>query len=187
MTANPTRRKRRTALVVGFAVLILAGSALFGAFGFSSVCTRCGSIRNTTEWQIPLTRVTLFRTSSEHETPVSAELLRSGAVSRHEHQWLFSSGGGNGVTCAIGQGRHIRPVVQSDSVASILAASQRFGEVQFRDRLVVLMFDPKTSEAVRGLGFSAPTNGFTDASEFRKWLGDETEYFDQMVTMYQKR
>jgi len=91
------------------------------------------------------------------------------------------------VTCAIGEGRHIRPVVQSDGVASVLAAGQRFGEVQFRDRLVRLMFDSKTSEAVRGLGLCAPTNGFTDATEFHTWLSRETEFFDEMVTMYQKR
>ena len=91
------------------------------------------------------------------------------------------------MTCAIGQGRYILPVVQSDGVASVLAAGQRFGDLQFRVRLVRLMFDPKTSEAVRGLGLSAPKNGFTDASEFRAWLGPETKLFEEMVTMYQKR
>lgn len=91
------------------------------------------------------------------------------------------------MTCAIGEGRYIRPVVQSDGVASVLAASQRFGEVQFRDRLVRLMFDSKTSEMVRVLGRSAPTNGFSDASEFRIWLGRETEYFEERVKMYQER
>lgn len=187
MSTQPTRPKRRIALVVAVVALLLVGSAFFGEFGFSSVCTRCGAIRDTTEWQIPLTRIPMFRTSSERQTPVSTELLRSSVVAKHDHQWLFSSGAGNGVTCAIGEGRHIRPVVQSDGVASILDASQRFGEVQFRDRLVRLMFDPKTSEAVRGLGLSAPTNGFTDSTEFRSWLGRETEFFEDMVTMYQKR
>jgi len=176
MIANPARKQRRLALVVGCGVLLLAGSAWFGTFGFSSVCTHCGAMRYAKERQIPLTRITLFRTSSEHQTPVSVELFRSGAVSKHEHQWMFSSGTGNGVRCAIGQGRHIRPDVQSEAVASILNASHRFGEVQFRDRFVQLIFDPKTSESVYHLGFLAPTNDFTDAAEFRAWLDRETQF-----------
>lgn len=187
MAPTPTPRKRRIAPVLAAVGLLLSGSALFGAFGFSSVCTRCGAIRDSTEWQIPLTRITIFRTSSEHQTPVSTELLRSGVVSNHEHQWLFSSGGGNGVICAIGEGRHIIPVVESSGVAAILAAGQRFGEVQFRDRLVRFIFDSKTSEAVRVLGLSAPTNGFTDATEYHAWLSREAEFFDDTVRMYRKR
>ena len=91
------------------------------------------------------------------------------------------------MTCALGQGRHIRPVVQSEGVAFILDASKRFGEVQFHARLVRLMFDPKTSNAVHGLGLNTPTNGFSDATEFRSWLGREAEFFEDMVTTYQKR
>ena len=89
------------------------------------------------------------------------------------------------MTCAIGKGSNIQPVVESDRVALILEASQRFGDVQFRDRLVGLMLDPKTSMAVRGL--HAPTNGFPNAVEFRTWLEREREYFEDVVTMYQKR
>jgi hypothetical protein len=141
------KRKKRF-LIVGASVLLIAlvASALFGRFGFTSVCSRCGEIRDTTEWQIPLTSVTVFSPSSEHTSPVSTALTTSGIVAAHEHQWLFCQGGGNGVTCAIGEGRHIRPVVQSDAVAAIIAASQRFGETQFRDRLLRALFDPKTSE-----------------------------------------
>ena len=178
---NDARSPRRGALIVGVIVLLLAGSSIFGAFGSSSVCNRCGKIRDTRRWEIPLTRVALFSTSSEHETPVSMELVRSGTISEHEHEWLFSSGGGNGVTCALGEGRHIRPAVQSEGVASILATSRRFGEVQFRDRLVKLMFKPKTAEAVRFLGIDVPSVGFTDASEFHKFLDDKMEYFDLLV------
>ena len=89
--------------------------------------------------------------------------------------------------CALGEGRYIRSVVQSDGVAAILDASQRFGEIQFRDRLILLMFDPKTSEAVRVLGFNVPTNGFTNVTGFRAWLGDKTESFEDKIKVYQKR
>lgn len=69
----------------------------------------------------------------------------------------------------------------------MIAASQTFGEVQFRDRLLRALFDPKTSEAVRSLGMSVPTNGFPNAPAFRTWVSQETELFNETVAMYQKR
>jgi hypothetical protein len=158
-----------------------------GPFSYSSVCSRCGIVCHTTKWQLPGTRFTVFDQSSERDTPVSLSLRADGIVGPHSHQWLFAQGGGNGVRCALGEGRYIRPALESEGVASILYASQRFGEIKFRDRLVRLMFDPKTSQAVRDLGFSAPTNRFIDATEFRAWLDRETEFFDEMIAMYQER
>lgn len=37
------------------------------------------------------------------------------------------------------------------------------------------------------LGFGAPTNGFSDAGEFRNFLSRDAEFFEDTVTMYQKR
>jgi hypothetical protein len=186
MSATP--KAKRVALVVAIIGLVsLAVCATVGAFGFSSVCTRCGAIRETTEWQIPLTSINVFQHSSEHATLVSAALVKGGIITKHEHLWLFSQGGGNGIRCALGEGRHIRPVVESEGVATVIAASQKFSELQFRDRLLHAMFDPKTSEAVRRLGMNAPTNGFSDASVFRLWMTQETESFEETVAMHQKR
>lgn len=185
MSAPPNSRKRFAIACTIVAAVGLTVTALFGRFGFTSVCSRCGAIRETTDWQIPLTSLTVFSHSSEHASPVSAVLTSSGIIAVHEHKWLLCQGGGNGVRCAIGEGRHIRPAVQSDGVAAVIAASQRFGELQFRDRVLRALFDPKTAEAVCGL--CTPTNGFVDASAFRLWLSRETESFDDMVAMYQKR
>ena len=173
---------------VAAATLVLLGlAAAFGRFSFTSVCSRCGAIRDTTEWQVPMTRISVFSHSSERASPVSAVLTRSGIVGAHEHQWMFCQGAGNGVSCAIGEGRHIRPGVLSEGAAMVIGASQRFGELEFRDRLLRTLFDPKTSEAVRSLGMRAPTNGFPDASTFQTWLSRESESFDEMVAMCQKQ
>jgi len=185
MSTTPRSRKKIWVACAILAVVGLAASTLFGRFGFSSVCSRCGAIQDTTEWQIPLTSVTVFKLSSEHASPVSTVLVSSGIVAAHQHKWLFCQGAGNGVRCAIGEGRHIRPAVESDGVAAVIAASQRFGELEFRDRLLRALFDPKTSEVVWGLNI--PTNGFAEASAFRAWLSQETKSFDEIVTMYQKR
>ena len=120
----------------------------------------------------------------EHTTPVSATL--NGIVGEHQHHWLFSPGGGPGIRCALGPGHFITPAVKSEQVAAILEASQRFGELQFRDRLVNALFDPKTSEAVRRLSMSAPTKGFPEISLFRAWQAQETNSFEETITMLQK-
>ena len=180
------RLKRRIAIVIGGGLLLLIVLGLFFPFRFSSVCTHCGVIRNTTEWQVPLTRITLFSKSNELQTPVSTELVHAGIVTKHDHEWLFCNGGGNGVTCAIGSGRLISPTAQSDGVALILAASQRFGEFQFRDRIMRMMFDSKTSGEVYGLGHRVPKNGFTDKQQFLAWIKEVTEYLDEMVAMQQE-
>ena len=184
---SKTRIKQFVVVGACLVTITLVASALFGAFRFTSVCSRCGAIQDTTEWQIPLTSFTLFSHASDRPSPVSTVLKSSGLVAAHEHQWLFCSGGGNGVTCALGDGRHIRPAVESSGVATAIEASQQFGESQFRDRLLRDLFDPKTSEAVRGLGMSVPANGFPDASAFRDWLSQVTETFDLMVGDDQKR
>ena len=185
MSTTPHSRRRIGIACAIFVLVGLTASALFGRFSFTSVCSRCGAIRDTTEWQIPLTSVTLFRLSSEHASAVSTVLASTGIVAGHEHKWLFCQGNGNGVRCAIGEGRHVRPTVESAAVAAVIAASERFAELQFRDRLLRALLDPKTSEAVRGLG--TPTNGFADASAFRAWLAQETESFDATLALGQER
>src|SRR5258705_8395552 len=107
--------KKRIAIATTVALLILVGmSALFGAFGYSSVCRRCGLERRGTDWQIPLTSISVCKSSSEKPTPVSVTLERNGTVGRHEHDWLFIHGAGNGITCALGSGDYISPTVRSD-------------------------------------------------------------------------
>jgi hypothetical protein len=92
MSTTPNRRKRITVVLAIVAVVVLAASAIFGRFGFTSVCSQCGAIRDTTEWQIPLTSVTIFSHSSEHASPVSTVLTSSGIIATHQHQWLFCQG-----------------------------------------------------------------------------------------------
>src|SRR5690348_15012967 len=103
MSTTPNRRKKIAISLAIVALLVLAASALFCRFEFTSVCSQCGATRDTTDWQIPLTSVRVFSHSSEHASPVSTVLVSSGTVATHQHQWLFCQGGGNGVKCAIGE------------------------------------------------------------------------------------
>jgi hypothetical protein len=179
--------KKKRVVFICFAIAVLGVSAVYGLFNYSSVCTQCGAMQRTFEWQIPLTSITLLRHSSEHATPASAALVRSGIIMKHEHQWLFCGGYGNGIMCAIGGGRHIAPAVQSEGVGTIISASQQYGELAFCDRILKALLDEKTSENVRMLGMRVPKNGFANRLEFHTWLVQESEWFDEMVALNQKK
>src|SRR4051794_30310553 len=125
MSTTPNTRMRAGVVC---AIIPLVASTMFGAFRYTSLCGQSGAIQDTSECQSPLIHITLFRHSSSHAAPVSAVLTSNRIVAPHQHQWLFCQGAGNGVTCAIGSGRHIRPAVQSNGVAAVIEATQRFGE-----------------------------------------------------------
>src|SRR5215204_6449400 len=96
---------KRLVGIAMFAALatVVTLALMMGPFGYTSVCNRCGALRSTTEWQLPMTSLTVFRSSTESESPLSRVLLTNGIVAAHSHQWLFAQGGGNGVKCAIGK------------------------------------------------------------------------------------
>jgi hypothetical protein len=159
--------------------------AFFGAFGYSSVCSRCGAVRQTTEWQIPCTSIPIFSRSSVRQTPVSLSMTTNRIAPPHGHQWVFAQGGGNGVRCALGSAHMVRFTVESSEVAQLLAALERYGERGFRDKVLTNLFDDSTTHLVRTL--SVPSGGFTNAAQLHAWISEESEYFDEMVTAFRNR
>ncbi len=163
----------------GAGLVVLA--LLLSAFSWCSVCSRCGALQYSTEWQIPFTSLGLFRHSSERATPVSTGFLNTGIVPPHKHVWLFCRGAGNGVKCAIGPGERIWATVQTKALANLIEVTQRYGEAGFRDKLVRLTFDPDTSNLVRELALTrAPVEGFPTASALHLWIADQSDYLDTM-------
>jgi len=187
MSIIQTRGNRRRRWLASGAICFTVIAALYGHYGYVSVCRQCGLLHRTHEWQIPFTRVTLVRNSSDLDTPVYQAMKRAGLAPKHDHQWSFIAGGGNGVTCAIGRGRYIYPSARSDAVARLIQAAGDFGEVQFRDKLVRALFDPDTSVEVWGLGLRAPTNSFTKASDLHEWIAEHIEMFDEGVAARRKK
>jgi hypothetical protein len=182
-----TKRQRWVAIGV-FAVIatVFTFTLITGPFGYSSVCDKCGASRHTTDWQLPLTDLTVFTYSTESDSPLSRVLLTNGIVPAHSHHWLFSVGGGNGVRCAIGPGRHIRPAAGSEEFAAIVLTLHQRGQIDFRDRVLRGVFDPRTSELFWRLGFNAPKTT-TSATEIQGWIAEQSEYLDEMVAAYKKR
>jgi hypothetical protein len=172
----------RKASILGLAFLIVvsvlvAGSVMQGYFGYHSVCRKCGVIRYTREWDFPFTFRTLFWHSSIQATPVSRALASTGVVGPHRHEWMFGHGRGSR-SSASGPALLMLNTVESEGLARVFEACARFGETQFRDRLLQLAFDPDLSEIARGVGVVAPTNGFSAASEFHEWAARQTEDID---------
>ena len=181
-------RKGRLSLVgVGIALLLPASLVVcLSPFSYASVCSKCGAIKHTTEWQFRRTSIGIFSQSSTQETPLSLALSSSGIVKNHSHEWLFSQGGGNGVRCALGEGHAIRGSVESEGLAQVLLATERFGEVQFRDRLLQMVFDAQSSEMARGVGITVPTNVLLQAQSFREWMIEEIKVLDWQAEWVRK-
>jgi hypothetical protein len=79
------------------------------------------------------------------------------------------------------------PATASAGVARLIETAHRFGELQFRDKLLHTLFDPDMSEEVRGLGWCMPMNDFSQASEFPSWMTEYTQLSDEMVAARKKR
>lgn len=180
---NPLRR-RWMHLAYGCALgamVMLALSVFLGPFRYATVCTHCGMIRSTTEWQVPFTSITVFRQSTERATPLSTVLMNDGIVAQHDHDWLFCHGGGNGVLCALGRGRHIGSSVESEGVAAMIGTCNTYGELLMRDKILNALFDPDTSSAVKRMAVRFPLNGFSDASSLRDWMDQNREIFAEEI------
>lgn len=178
-----TAMQRRTAIGLFAVVATLASfpTLIPSPFDYSSVCDRCGALRNTTDWQIPMAEFTLFSHSTESESRLSRALLTNGIVQPHQHHWLFAHGGGRVVrSCAIGPGRHISPLADSEEFARLVVALHTHGQAVFRDRLLRGVFNPNTSSIFRCLSFITLPAPITDVT-MKVWVEKASSYLDAMV------
>ena len=150
-----------------------------GPFRYSSVCNRCGAVRQTTERQFPRTHFTFFSRSVERATPVSLSLTTNRVVGSHSHQWIFAEGGGNGVRCALGRADRLRSTVESTRVAQLIETLERYKEPAFRDKVLTNLFDEATSDVVPMLPI--PGGGFSDAVQLHDWITEQSDNFDGVV------
>jgi hypothetical protein len=127
---------------------LVALMLLRGPFAFVSFCTTCGLRKHTTEWQLPGTQIPVISKSTHQHTPLSELLQTNNIVAVHGHTWSFAQGGGNGVRCAIGQGRYLTSL-QSSEVASLVQFVHRHRDYTFRDLIVTNALNPDTSECIR--------------------------------------
>lgn len=139
------RTAKRLLVILGVLLMIIAALSV-GQFSSTSVCTRCGAVRRTVEFQIPGTSLTLWTFRRDESSPVSKVLEQEKLISEHVHNWEFCQGSGNGIFCALGRGHRLLHVVETPEMASLVEASHRFGDDDFRDKLVAAIFRAKTKK-----------------------------------------
>ena len=108
------------------AVIFVVGSFIYFAdehfsFNYFSVCSQCATIQNTKDLQLPLIGVTYSTSHTIKTTPLSELLAKNKLIKEHQHQWIFASGSGNGVVCAIGSGRYLNQHAHSPMILSFLS------------------------------------------------------------------
>jgi hypothetical protein len=152
-----------------FAMALLA-VALWSSFGYRSICPLCGRIQGTTQLQLPFTHSTYCSWNRDHGvTPVGAAFARAGLVpANHSHDWHFMHGAGNGVSCAIGDGRHLFDPYQSDHVAYFVEATARHEPKALGFWLSILR-DPKRANQLRSVAGEFPARAVNDVVAYQDW------------------
>jgi hypothetical protein len=145
---------------------------LFGTFSGTSVCARCGRIRTTMKFQVPLTDITYFRLDREHASRLSGVLDEGGVRRSHAHDWWFAVGGGNGVTCAIGLGRTLLAATGEPRVAAFVRNLVEHGSAAEAEQWLGALLALETSGSALQLLRDFPEAGFTHREEFESWRAE---------------
>ena len=145
--------------------LVLVACVWPGRFGYSSVCSLCGLESRNTEIHFGLFETRFAPTQQLETNAMAAVLLNRPELLNHQHTWVFATGGGAGVKCAIGHGRHLWQAVHSTTVATFLevlgSAKETNSLWRWRDRLL----DPKQSRtAVSAIEYAGE-----DRKEAQSW------------------
>ena len=172
------RHAKRSIYAAAACLLLLPVLAWYGAFSYCSICTSWGEEQFATDWQIPLTRLTLWRSRSERDTPLSRVVSRNGLATPGAHAWLFAQGSGNGAMCAIGDGRFLN-CNHSDDVAAFVEAVAKFQSVGEARLWLGRLLDPRQSQEAANVIRAAdvPAGGFGSRAQFESWQKAEASWF----------
>ncbi|MBL9168524.1 MAG: hypothetical protein JNN07_12345 [Verrucomicrobiales bacterium] len=169
-------------IIIGLASIVAALAAwgvIAYPFRYSSVCDRCGEVRHTTEWMLPFSDFTLLSHSAQSNSVLAHTLSANGIIQPHPHHWLFSAGGGHGVRCAIGPGRHIMGVVNSEEFASVVVRIHAYGLIGISDRILRGALDPSTSRTFSMLALGVPKEPTTVVA-VESWFTEESKYIPEL-------
>src|SRR5262249_1395251 len=66
---------------------VLSIAVFYGAYGHISICSTCGTVRSGTDWQIPMTEFTYWRTWSTNSTPITKVIDQNRLYPNCKHTW----------------------------------------------------------------------------------------------------
>jgi hypothetical protein len=169
-------------LALSIALTCLPVLAIFwGQFRYSSICPICGREQSSVEWQIPFTEIAYWHSHTISDTPLTATLVRAGAAGPHAHDWHFCHGGGNGVMCAIGDGRYLLPRVADPSLLESVQTTLQFETPRRQAELLTVLCDCRRANLIWTAASVAdfPPGQFSDLQAFARWRGTHASQWDE--------
>jgi hypothetical protein len=134
-----------------------------GFFRWVSVCKTCGAERSSTEmlWVFPVHQI--------KQSPLSEYVASELLVGEHQHDWVFGAGGGAGVRCAIGDGRHLFGIIRNDDFQRFLTAVTRYRDKDEARLWLKRGLDPAQSHDVT-FCFRPEASDVVDKASFEQWF-----------------
>lgn len=177
------RNKARAAVysLLGLTCLALLTFVLRGGFfSWVSVCKICGAERSSTKvlWVYPLHQV--------KQSPLSEFVAREQLIGQHQHDWLFGAGGGAGVGCAIGNGRHLFGIIRNDEFPLFLAAVARYRSKDEARLWLARGLDPEQTRDV-SFCFGPKESDVADKTSFDQWFATGSWIWNDYTNARQSR
>lgn len=156
-------------------ILVVISIFLWGAFTYESICTTCGAEESATDWQIPFTTITCWHSSSVHPTPLSTYLNSHSLTPPHTHTFLFATGAGNGVMCALGKGHYITRAATSKQLPDFLDLVRRTDGGVGADVWTKRLLDPNESDKATMLIQLFNPSPATTLQQYQQWKNENSE------------
>lgn len=139
-----------------------------GDYGYYSVCSQCGIEKNTHEKQIPYTHITYAYFQHIEDTPLSKLITKHQLADQHEHQWLFGSGRGNSILCAIGNGRNSYRNACDPMVLSFMDHLAKLNKNKAK-KWIKIILHPKIADEMHLILTDFPVEKEITDEEFCNW------------------
>jgi hypothetical protein len=93
-------------------------------------------------------------------------------IGAHDHNWRFGHGSGNGITCAIGDGRHLWSMTESQHLARFLQDVDRIDGREAAVAWLERTLQPETGPLLWSRFNGYPHEGYADVAQYRQWISD---------------
>lgn len=136
-------------------------------FYWVEVCGECGAMRQSSARQLPMVPISFWTWHHESGTPLSQQVTP--VVGVHTHRWSFVHGSGNGVFCAIGEGRHAASLTRNADVLTFLQETERYrSQKEYRGWLNLVLSERHARSMRRWLELDPLKSGLT-REEYEAW------------------
>lgn len=170
-------QKRSTIIIAAIALFCIISILMVffpSLFSYSSICSECGLIRETTEYHFPFTEIVIYKKAEYEDTTVSSILKKYNIKKCHNHNWLFEHGGGKSIlgrSTASGTGMYLRNIVNKEHIGQFLEDLIQYTDPDTVKKWLNLLFTygigNKIEIMIHYLEF--PKNGFADTNSFDRW------------------